>query len=247
MRVLKKMTPNLDERFWQAQALAESLPFRAGKPLDFRQHLARLDEGCRALAWPRPDLVAIRQACLAEIRAAKLRQGNLRLRYWGGWQGEEPAFLAQASAMKPLPAAWKDGLRMMTSAVRHYGAASLQGRLKANAMLPNWLAAAEVQAWAEDGLRLTPEGLVAEGVWSNILTIKGKVVRTPPLPSGILEGVTRSILLKRLGKRYQVREEPLTRYDLWTADEVWVCSSLRGPIKVKEVDGRAVGPLNVGK
>ena len=193
------------------------------------------------MGWADPNLKAIQAACAKGIQASRLQAGSLRLRYWGGWQGEEPAFLAQASAMKPLPAAWKDGLRMMTSAVRHYGAASLQGRLKANAMLPNWLAAAEVQAWAEDGLRLTPEGLVAEGVWSNILAIKGKVVRTPPLALGILEGVTRALLLKRLGKRYQVREEPLTRYDLWTADEVWVCSSLRGPIKVREVDGRVIG------
>lgn len=244
MKILRDRTPGLDERFWMGQALAESLPVRAGKPVQLRLHLERLREGCQALGWPRPELKPLRQASAAAIKRAKLKDGSLRLRYWSGWNGEEAAFLAQAAAMKPLPTAWKDGLRMMTSAVRHYGAASLQGRLKANAMLPNWLAQAEVQAWAEDGLRLTPDGLVAEGVWSNILAIKGKVVRTPPLAVGILEGVTRAALLKRLAKRFQVREEPLTRYDLWTADEVWVCSSLRGPLKVREVDGRKLGPFD---
>jgi branched-chain amino acid aminotransferase len=221
--------------------LAESLPFRAAKPLHLRQHLLRLSEGCRAMGWPAPDLKAIQAACLKGLKASRLKEGSLRLRYWGGWEGEEPLFLAQALPLKPLPVAWKAGLRLMTSAVRHYGSASLQGRLKANAMLPNWLASAEVQSWAEDGLRLTPEGLVAEGVWSNIVARKGQVVRTPPLHVGVLEGVTRAQLLGRFGRKYQVKESPLTRYDLWTADEVWVCSSLRGALKVREVDGRTIG------
>jgi branched-chain amino acid aminotransferase len=238
MKVLEKFAPlALSER----PALAESLPFRAGKALHLRQHLQRLAEGSRALGWPGPDLKAIQAACLKSIKASRLKIGSLRLRYWGGWKAETPQFLVQALPLKPLPANWKQGLRLMTSAVRHYGAASLQGRLKANAMLPNWLAGAEVQAWADDGLRLTPDGLVAEGVWSNIVARKGKIVRTPPLHLGVLEGVTRAQLLARFGRKFQVREEPLTRYDLWTADEVWVCSSLQGPLKVREVDGRRIG------
>jgi branched-chain amino acid aminotransferase len=109
-------------------------------------------------------------------------------------------------------------------------------------MLPNWLASAETRAWAEDGLRLTPDGFVAEGVWSNIVAIKRKVARTPPLHQGILEGVTRAQLLAKLRSAgMEVREEPLTRYDLWTADEVWLTSSLRGALKVKDVDGRPIG------
>jgi branched-subunit amino acid aminotransferase/4-amino-4-deoxychorismate lyase len=235
MRILGSKAPvALTER----PALAESLAFRGSKPLQWRAHLARLAEGCRAMGWADPQPRPLLQACLKAIRASRLKAGSLRLRYWSGWQGEEPVFLAQALPLRPLPEAWKKGLRLMTSAVRHYGSASLQGRLKASAMLANWLAGAEVQAWADDGLRLTPDGLVAEGVWSNIVARKGRVVRTPPLHQGVLEGVTRAQLLRRFGKKYQVREEPLTRYDLWTADEVWVCSSLRGPLKVREVDGR---------
>jgi len=48
--------------------------------------------------------------------------------------------------------------------------------------------------------------------------------------------------LRRLrAKGLDVREEPLTRYDLWTADQVWVTSSIRGALRVKEVDGRGIG------
>jgi branched-subunit amino acid aminotransferase/4-amino-4-deoxychorismate lyase len=212
-------------------ALAENMTVKAGKPLYLKEHLARLAEGCRAMAWAEPDFKVIARACVKETKPG---HGSLRLRYWG----ESKTLLVQAL---PARTTQKGPLRLLTSVVRHYGAASLQGRLKANDMLPNWLAQAETQAWAEDGLRLTPDGLVAEGVWSNIVAIKGKVLRTPPLSQGVLEGVTRAQLLKKMGRKYKVQEIPLTRYDLWTADEVWVCSSLRGPLKVGEVDGRPVG------
>jgi branched-subunit amino acid aminotransferase/4-amino-4-deoxychorismate lyase len=229
VKILKNTVSVTDERFFFGVALAENMRMSGGKLKYLSAHLQRLAEGCRALGWPPPELVAIRNAC-----QKKAASGSLRLRYWGL---SDPALLLQI-----LPAVPKQRgpLRLMTSVVRHYGAASLQGRLKSNAMLPNWLAKAETQIWAEDGLRLTPDGLVAEGVWSNIVVRKGRIVRTPPLGQGVLEGVTRAQLLIRLARQYKVIEQPLTRYDLWTADEVWVCSSLRGPLKVSEVDGRKI-------
>lgn len=218
----------------QAVSLAENLPVRASRPQCLSAHLKRLAEGAQALGWGRPKLAQQASLCREAVRRNRLRQGSLRLRYWGGSQ--EPLLLLQALPPRALPAG---GIRLMTSAVRHYGPDSLNARAKVAQMLPNWLASAETRAWAEDGLRLTPDGLVAEGVWSNILALKRKVVRTPPLHQGILEGVTRAQALAGLRKKgYEVREEPLTRYDLWTADKVWVTSSLRGVLEVSEVDGR---------
>ena len=218
-------------------SLAESLPFTAGRPVFLAAHLARLAEGCRALAWPGPDLRLIARICRALPARNQMRRGSLRLRWWGGQA--EPLLLAFCLPPGPLP---KAGLRLMTSAVRHYGPESLNARAKAAAMLPNWMAKAETQAWADDGLRLTPDGLVAEAVWSNLVAVKRGVARTPPLHLGVLGGVTRSRFLKQLkAKGLDVREEPLTRYDLWTADQVWVTSSIRGALRVASVDGRILG------
>ena len=218
-------------------AVAENLPVKAGRPQHLQAHLARLAEGVHALAWAAPDLGPIAAVCRSLPRRNRLMQGSLRLRYWGGLA--EPLLLAQTFQARPAPAA----VRLMTSSVRHYGPESLNARAKVAQMLPNLLAKAEVQAWAEDGLRLTPDGLVAEGVWSNVVALKRGVVRTPPLHAGVLEGVTRGQLLAALRRKgYDVREEPMQRYDLWTADAVWVCSSLAGAVRVSEVDGRVVGP-----
>ncbi len=217
-----------------APSLAENLPIKNGQPQQLTAHLKRLAEGAQALGWARPDLKRLAALCRQAVTRNRARQGSLRLRHWGGQP--EPVQLIQVLPPRPLPA---DGVRLMTSAVRHYGPDSLSARAKAAQMLPNWLASAETRAWAEDGLRLTPDGFVAEGVWTNIVAIKRKVARTPPLHQGVLEGVTRAQLLAKLRRQgLDVREEPLTRYDLWTADEVWVTSSLRGALQVREVDGR---------
>jgi branched-chain amino acid aminotransferase len=142
-------------------------------------------------------------------------------------------------AQGPAPALPKGGVRLSTSAVRHYGPESMQGRLKANSMLPNLLARWETQELAEDGLRLTPQGFVAEGVWSNILIEKKGVLLTPPLSEGILEGSTRGAALRRWRARgKKVLERPLTRYDLYSADKAWAASSLRGLVRILEIDGR---------
>jgi len=219
---------------WLAISLAESIVVESGRPLYVRDHLARLAEGCRALAWLAPDLRLLTRVLRRLPALNRLKKGGLRLRWWGG--DAKPLFIAQPVA---APAPGPDAIRLLTTAVRHYGPDSLNGRAKVAHMLPNWLARAEVDAWAEDGLRLTPDGFVAEGVWTNIVALKRKIARTPPLSLGLLEGVTRSRFLKQLrAKGWQTREEPLTRYDLWTADRVWVTSSLRGALPVLSVDGR---------
>ncbi|HTB22024.1 MAG TPA: aminotransferase class IV [bacterium] len=226
---------------WSSLSLAESVAVERGVPLHLGLHLERLATACRAMGWPDPDRRVLSAVARQLPVRNRLRRGGLRLRWWGG--RSRPLFLAfglQAAA----PAA--GGLRLMTSAVRHYGADSLNGRAKLGQMLPNWLARAEIEAYAEDGLRLTPEGLVAEAVWSNIFALKRGVVRTPPLGSGILDGVARTRFIAKLRRGpWEVREEPLTRYDLWTADRVWLSSSLRGILEVVSVDGRTLGPDDI--
>lgn len=220
---------------WDSFSLAESLPVVRGGPADLDAHLDRLEEGARAAGWAKPPRRPIAQVAAGLVRRNRMGRGGLRLRWWGGQA--EPLLLAH-----PLPAPASRGpIRLMTSAVRHYGPDSFNARAKAGQMLANLLARAEVQAFAEDGLRLTPDGLVAEGVFSNVALLKRGILRTPPVSAGLLEGVTRAKFLARARKAgFTVREEPLTRFDLWTADRVWVLSSLRGALAVAGVDGRTL-------
>lgn len=222
--------------------LAEAMKVVSGKVPLLKGHLERLAEGASALGMGQPSLKLVKEAVLKVIKANGLQEGSVRLRWF-----PRPAHLLvlafKAGKFNPPPRhARTKGLRLMTVPTRHYGPASLQGRLKANAMLPNILAQWEARAWADDGLRLTPRGLVAEGAWANLLMEKKGVLYTAPLPQGVLEGTTRKAFLEAWRKKGRsCRETPLTRYDLYTADKVWVCSAIRGPLKVGEIDGRIIG------
>ena len=226
-----------DERHLQGSALVETMQVKNGRLLHGELHLKRFEEGAKVLMMPRPPLGEFLAMAAALIKANRLKAGGLRCRYF-----RNGALLMHPLRPSPPLAGPKKGLRLITTPIRHFGPESLQGRLKVNSMLPNLLARWESQAWAEDGLRLTPAGYVAEGVWTNILIAKSGVLLTPPLSEGILDGTTRAVAIRAWRKKGgEVREQPLTRYDLYTADKVWVCSSLRGMLKVTEVDGRQVG------
>ncbi len=223
-------------RPWEDAPLAENLPCGPAGPRDLKAHLARLEEGSRVLGWPAPPRRGLGSVLAELARRNGVEEGGLRLRWWGGLT--RPLLLAQC-VRSSLP---KGPLDLATSTVRHHGPDALEARLKSGDMLAQRLARAEVEAFAEDGLRLGPAGLVAEGSFSNLAALRRGVLRTPPASQGLLEGITRASFLARARRRgLDVREEPLTRHDLWCAERAWVLSSLRGPLEVRAVDGRRLG------
>ena len=65
---------------------------------------------------------------------------------------------------------------------------------------------------------------------------------TPPLDAGSLRGITRAAVMdlaQELG--FTVKEQALTRYDLWTAEECFLTGTAAEVIPCVEVDHRSVG------
>ena len=95
---------------------------------------------------------------------------------------------------------------------------------------------------AAEVLRLGPLGYLTEGTVSNLFLIKNGVLVTPPRWLGVLEGVARGHLLK-LAKRLRVPvlEVPVTRHDLFNADEAFLTNVLMGILPIARVDGRRIG------
>jgi branched-chain amino acid aminotransferase len=128
-------------------------------------------------------------------------------------------------------------------------AASPLAGVKTIAWLNNvWhLAEAQKAGWTEVIL-LNERGEVAECTSANIFCVKDGTVSTPPLSSGCLEGVTRSVLLEiapRAG--VTLSEKTLTMEDLYAADEVFITSTNRSLLGVSEISGHrcstVMGPV----
>ena len=93
----------------------------------------------------------------------------------------------------------------------------------------------------DEALMLDPTGLVAEGTGENLFAVRKGVIYTPHR-STVLEGLTRDsimILAKDLG--YEVREEPLSRDQLYVADELFVCGTAAEVLGIRELDFRPIG------
>lgn len=100
---------------------------------------------------------------------------------------------------------------------------------------------------ADEAIMLDPAGLVAEGSGQNVFCSNGKTLRTTPGFMGILRGVTRAAVIELAqGAGYEVRQEPLNRYDLYTADEVFLSGTAAEIVGVIKLDGRIIGSGGVG-
>ena len=95
---------------------------------------------------------------------------------------------------------------------------------------------------------LNAKGEVAECTGDNIFIISGDVLKTPPPDAGILEGVTRAIVIDSLARivGLTVREVPLTRHDLFLADECFLTGTAAEIIPVVRIDGRDIGDSTPG-
>jgi len=109
------------------------------------------------------------------------------------------------------------------------------------------LAEAQKAGWTEV-LLLNERGEAAECTSANIFCVKDGAVFTPPLSSGCLEGVTRSVLMEiAAGAGVSMSEKTLTLADLHAADEVFITSTNRSLLGVSEIAGNkysvVAGPL----
>jgi len=98
----------------------------------------------------------------------------------------------------------------------------------------------------EEAIMLDPQGYVAECTGENLFLVRDRKIYTPPA-AAILEGITRDALMtlaRDLG--YEVMEQPITRDQLYLADEVFVCGTAAECIALREIDFRVIGAGGMG-
>ena len=90
-------------------------------------------------------------------------------------------------------------------------------------------------------------GEVLEGPGLNLFLVKDRVLVTPPAGE-ILEGITRTVIFDMAAELgIPVREESLTPYDCYTADEAFFCSTAGGVVPITNIDGRKIGSGKMGR
>ena len=93
----------------------------------------------------------------------------------------------------------------------------------------------------DEAILLDPQGFVAECTGENLFLVRGGKVITPST-APVLEGITRhSIFTIATDLGYDVIEQPVSRDQLYIADEVFVCGTAAECIGLSEIDFRKIG------
>ncbi len=138
---------------------------------------------------------------------------------------------------------YENGLEIVTvSTIRNHPAA-LSPRVKSLNYLNNILAKIEgLQAGCVEALMLNHKGELAECTGDNVFLVRGGVLLTPPIDAGILEGITRQAVIDLATEgNIPVREIPLTKHDVYIADECFLTGSAAEIVPVVKVDSRTIG------
>ena len=146
-------------------------------------------------------------------------------------------------------ALYEKGLDIVTVTTIRNHFSALDPKIKSLNYLNNILAKIEsIQAGAGEALMLNKDGYVAECAGDNIFIFKDNILRTPPSSAGILVGITRNVVMKLAAEMgVQVREELMTRYDLYIAEECFLTGTAAEIIPVVKIDGRTIGTGKPGK
>ena len=229
-----------------------------GRAFRLEEHLDRFYDSAHAVLIDIP----IGKAEFAAITDEAIRRSGLRDAYLRhvvtrgvGDLGIDPRkcaaptlFLIVDEIRIFAPEVYDRGLRVVTAGTPIPHRESLPPRVKSLNYLVHILARMEgIQAGADEVLMLDSAGFVAEGSVQNLFVVKGGVLRTPPAFAGILKGVTRGVVLDLARTAgYDAREEPLNRYDVYTADEAFFTGTASEIIAIRELDGRVIGSGGAG-
>ncbi len=189
-----------DRGFLYADGLFETLRVHDGKMSFWERHWARLSSGAEFLRIGLPfDSEQARTHAQALLQRNRIQSAILRInlsrgvgvRGYSPRKAGEPTFAMTLHPAGPHPGSW----RLTTVSFRVRSGDQLAA-FKTSCKLTNVLAKAEAEEQgADEALMLTEEGFVAQGASSNLFWMEDETICTAPLATGILPGITRSVVV----------------------------------------------------
>jgi branched-chain amino acid aminotransferase len=244
-----------DSGFIGGVSIFDTLACWEGGLFKLPQHRARFERSAHAAMIPLRCSGAELEALIVETtRRAGLRNAYVQAIATRGRRpspsmpSHEPTLIVYA-----IPYVWlwpqekaDSGLSLIIPSIRQWPAAVVDAKVKNFNRMHTHLAWLEAErASADDVVLLDDRGLLTESRGANVFLVRGGALSTPR--GGILEGITRQTVFEIAAElAIPAAERDLTPYDLYTADEAFLCSTAGGIFPVVVVDGRQVGCGRLG-
>ncbi len=225
------------------------------------EHIERLYNSCHILQIPVPyEKKEIKKAIIETVKINKFKECYIRplifigdggglgifiknydtriavsAWYWGAYLGEE---------------ALKNGIRAKVSSYARFHVNTFMGMSKSTGQYINSILAKKeaVNAGYDEAIMLDTLGFVCEASGENIFVYSDGYIKTPPL-SSVLPGITRKSVIEVMEKEMglKIKEERITRDQLYIADEVFLTGTAAEVTPVREIDDRKIGMGKAGK
>jgi branched-chain amino acid aminotransferase len=249
----KALVSVFDHGLLYGDGVFEGIRAYGGRVFRLQQHIERLYDSAKAILL-RPPLAPeqMRKEVLRTLAANGLRDAYIRPVITRG-EGDlglnpdncpKPTYFIIADKIKLYPdKTYREGLALVTVPTRRNVAEALSPKIKSLNYLNNILAKVEAnQRGALEAILLTHDGYVAECTADNLFILRKGRLLTPPTWQGALEGITREAVIELARKRkLPVAEEPITRYDVYTAEEAFMTGTAAEIVPVSSLDQRLIG------
>ena len=152
---------------------------------------------------------------------------------WGSYLGEE---------------ALEKGVRANVSSFTRHHLNATMTKAKVTGNYPNSVLAKteSLRLGFDEAIMLDSQGYVAECTGENLFLVRHGRIITPPM-APVLEGITRDTVIQLAGSLgFEIVEQPVSRDQLYIADEIFVCGTAAEVIAIREIDFRTIGAGKMG-
>jgi len=242
-------TVSIDDRGFQfGDGVYEVLRVYRGVPFRPEEHLARLDRSARALDINLPfnsgrwmDLImdAVQRSGYAEAKVYIQVTRGVAPRDHSYRAALAPTVVITVRSLLPLAdRLYRNGVDVITVTDLRWGRCDI----KCISLLANVLVKQQAVNEGVFEALFVREGCVLEGSTSNVITIQGGRLITPPEGPLLLSGVTRLVALQLArDSGISTEQRPIKETELYSAEEVFLTGTISEILPVVRVNGRQIG------
>jgi branched-chain amino acid aminotransferase len=230
--------PVFDRGFLYGDSVYEVCRTYRGVPVALDRHLLRMQRSASRLDLSLPPDLEMEREIARTLRAAGNEDSYVRIVVTRGegrfglsphLSDERRVVIIVKPIELPKPELYERGIKLAIVPVRRNSPRTVDPALKTGNYLNSVIALQQARRMgAEDALMLDLVGRVTELSTSNVFFVKDGVVVTPALVLGLLEGITRGLVMEvARAEGIMVQEAFHGPEALAAADEVFVTSTLR--------------------
>jgi len=246
------LVPVFDQGFLYGDGLFETLRAYKGKIFLLSEHLRRLQQGAKKLDIVIPRVEHLEQCLYETLSRNALCNAMIRITItrgihrWGEVKNRDapPTLVIFARQFNGHPEKlYKNGIAACIATTRRNAKTAQDPAIKSISFLNNVLAKREATALsAQEAILLNPDGFLAEGSVSNLFWVCAGTLYTPGKSVGILEGVTRGVVLKLAKKeKISVAEGFYRKSVLYKSDEAFLTNVGFDLVPLTRVDQKKIG------